>query len=68
MTLHKKCRGALYATGNVKTEVRRFQVPDDKVLFSQQFREYAPIEYTGTVIRIKLTSMKNYGFSTLTTN
>jgi len=45
--MHIKCRGELYPRGD---NIRRFQVPDDKVSWSIAFEGYKPTEYTnGTV-------------------
>ena len=42
--LHTKCRGQ-YAGG-----IERFLVPDDKVSWSIDWKEYKPVDYTAAVV------------------
>lgn len=50
ITTHFKCRGGLYPRSNIK----RFIVPDDKVSWSTEFTEYAPVNYTSPHINGKV--------------
>ncbi|XP_011506020.1 PREDICTED: ADP-ribose pyrophosphatase, mitochondrial [Ceratosolen solmsi marchali] len=47
--IHKKCRNSIYPSSNVK----RFTVPDEKVLWNTSFSEYCPVEYTSKVLQGK---------------
>lgn len=46
---HFKCRGGVYP----RSTIARFPVPDDKVSWSTEFKEYKPVNYTSSVINGK---------------
>ncbi|XP_058801554.1 ADP-ribose pyrophosphatase, mitochondrial isoform X2 [Phymastichus coffea] len=47
--LHKKCRNTTYP----RTNLQRFSVPDDKVLWTVEYPEYSPINYTSEGLKEK---------------
>ncbi|CAL7948347.1 unnamed protein product [Xylocopa violacea] len=47
--IHHKCRQGFYAYNNVK----RFEVPENKVPWSVEYPEYKPVEYTAVVLKGK---------------
>lgn len=57
ITTHIKCRGGLYPRSNVE----RFPVPDDKVSWSSEYKEYLPHDYTSSVIHGKPWADSNIG-------
>lgn len=44
--IHHKCRQAFYASSNVK----RFEVPENKVPWNVEFFKYKPVKYTASVV------------------
>ncbi|KAJ8731301.1 hypothetical protein PYW07_004465 [Mythimna separata] len=46
ITTHIKCRGGLYPRSNIE----RFPVPDDKVSWSSEYKEYQPHNHTASSI------------------
>lgn len=44
--IHHKCRQGTYPFSNIK----RFQVPDDKVPWKIEYSEYKPLEYTASTL------------------
>lgn len=49
MGIHYKCRSPIYPRSNVE----RFPVPDEKVPWSSEFKEYKPSNYTSPTIEGK---------------
>lgn len=47
MTLHFKCRGGVYPRSNIE----RYAVPDDKVSWCSEYKEYKPLNHTASSIR-----------------
>lgn len=47
--LHYKCRQGFYPSSNIK----RFDVPDNKVLWNVEYLEYKPVKYTASVLKGK---------------
>lgn len=47
--VHKKCRNSVYPSSNIS----RFTVPDDKVLWEVHFAEYSPVEYSSKGLKGK---------------
>ncbi|XP_012277187.1 ADP-ribose pyrophosphatase, mitochondrial [Orussus abietinus] len=47
--IHQKCRGGYYPS----SDVRRFEVPDDKVPWSVEFKEYDPPNYSSPALEGK---------------
>ncbi|XP_076636109.1 ADP-ribose pyrophosphatase, mitochondrial [Colletes latitarsis] len=47
--MHYKCRQGIYPSSNVK----RFEVPEDKVPWNVDFPEYEPVKYTASVLEGK---------------
>lgn len=46
ITTHVKCRGGLYPRSNIE----RFPVPDEKVSWSSEYKEYKPHNHTSSSI------------------
>lgn len=44
--LHQKCRQGFYSSSNIK----RFEVPEDKVSWDIKYPEYKPVKYTSEVL------------------
>ncbi|XP_078033549.1 ADP-ribose pyrophosphatase, mitochondrial isoform X1 [Augochlora pura] len=44
--MHYKCREVFYASSNIK----RFEVPEDKVPWNVEFSKYKPVKYTASVL------------------
>nr|XP_003706314.2 PREDICTED: ADP-ribose pyrophosphatase, mitochondrial [Megachile rotundata] len=47
--IHNKCRQGFYPSSNIK----RFEVPENKVSWSVDYPEYTPVEYTAPAIKGK---------------
>ncbi|XP_043261643.1 ADP-ribose pyrophosphatase, mitochondrial [Colletes gigas] len=47
--MHYKCRQGIYPSSNVK----RFEVPEDKVPWNVDYPEYEPVKYTASVLKGK---------------
>lgn len=57
LSTHIKCRGGIYPRSNVE----RFPVPDDKVSWSSEYKEYNPPEFTSPSIHGKPWADPNIG-------
>ena len=57
ITTHIKCRGGLYPRSNIE----RFPVPDDKISWSSDYKEYIPQNYTAPGIHGKPWADPNIG-------
>ncbi|XP_043788550.1 ADP-ribose pyrophosphatase, mitochondrial isoform X1 [Apis laboriosa] len=47
--IHYECRQGLYPSSNIK----RFEVPENKVAWNVEFPEYKPVEYTAALVKGK---------------
>lgn len=61
ITTHIKCRGGLYPRSNIE----RFPVPDDKVSWSSEYKEYQPPNHTASSIHGQPWADPNIGKSVL---
>ncbi|XP_059052116.1 ADP-ribose pyrophosphatase, mitochondrial [Achroia grisella] len=59
LTTHLKCRGGIYP----RSKIERFPVPDDKVDWSSEYKQYQPPDYTESSINGKPWADPNIGGS-----
>uniref|UniRef100_A0A1B6DPX1 Nudix hydrolase domain-containing protein n=1 Tax=Clastoptera arizonana TaxID=38151 RepID=A0A1B6DPX1_9HEMI len=48
--LHSKCRNNIYPSSD---KILRFNVPDEKVLWNELWKEYMPVDYTAVFVKNK---------------